>query len=299
MENVELIHQKMIAVLRDIGAISKDRTNQQQGFKFRGIDQFMNECHVHFAKHGIFMTTHVEDCQREERMTKNGGNLIYTNLRVRFCFHAEDGSMVCSTMQGEGMDSADKSTNKAMAIALKYCLMQAFSVPTEEIQDPDGQTPPPSFQPPKAKSIQRPDGNWEVGNKIMQSNPGKPSEKALKLLSDIVKDRAWEGSEDAREIQAILDGMTAGTAKGGDISRGIDLASRYPYKPKQQQPAEDAPATEPMMREMNDLYKRIDLKLIPAAKRDKAALYDSTGWTVKNATAWIKYLRGIEEKGVA
>ena len=45
---------------------------------------------------------------------------------------------------GEGMDSGDKATNKAMAIALKYACFQVFCIPTEEMKDPDAETPPPS-----------------------------------------------------------------------------------------------------------------------------------------------------------
>jgi len=39
------------------------------------------------------------------------------------------------------MDSGDKATNKAMAVAHKYCLFQAFCLPTEETKDTDADTP--------------------------------------------------------------------------------------------------------------------------------------------------------------
>ena len=46
------------------------------------------------------------------------------------------------------MDSGDKATNKAMAIAFKYACFQVFCIPTEEMkeQDPDAKTPEPSVQ---------------------------------------------------------------------------------------------------------------------------------------------------------
>ena len=44
---------------------------------------------------------------------------------------------------GEGMDSGDKATNKAMAIAFKYACFQVFCIPTEEMKDPDEETPDP------------------------------------------------------------------------------------------------------------------------------------------------------------
>ena len=43
----------------------------------------------------------------------------------------------------EGMDSGDKATNKAMSIAFKYACFQVFCIPTEEMQDPDADTPDP------------------------------------------------------------------------------------------------------------------------------------------------------------
>ena len=38
------------------------------------------------------------------------------------------------------MDSGDKATNKAMAIAFKYACFQVFCIPTEEMQDPDSES---------------------------------------------------------------------------------------------------------------------------------------------------------------
>ena len=42
------------------------------------------------------------------------------------------------------MDSGDKATNKAMSVAFKYACFQVFCIPTEEMRDPDAETPPPS-----------------------------------------------------------------------------------------------------------------------------------------------------------
>ena len=42
------------------------------------------------------------------------------------------------------MDSGDKASNKAMSAAFKYACFQTFCIPTEEMQDPDAETPPPS-----------------------------------------------------------------------------------------------------------------------------------------------------------
>jgi len=136
-----LIFRKMAAILKGVEAIKKDRRNTQgAGFMYRGIDDMYNELHSAFADNGVFCTSEVLTRAQEERQSKAGGALFYTVCTVRFTFWAEDGSSVFSTVIGEAMDSGDKGTNKAMAIAHKYALMQAFLIPTEEDKDPDGQS---------------------------------------------------------------------------------------------------------------------------------------------------------------
>ena len=61
---------------------------------------------------------------------------------MKYTFYAEDGSSVSAVVQGEGMDSADKSSNKAMSVAFKYACFQVLCIPTEEMKDPDAETPP-------------------------------------------------------------------------------------------------------------------------------------------------------------
>lgn len=131
MSNSNLIYKKMIDAMRDIGAIGKDRTNPAQGYKYRGIDEFLNACHPVFAKHGIFLTTQIKSIVREERATRSGGINTYTNMQVLFNFHAEDGSTISTELPGEAMDTGDKSTNKALSAALKYCLAQMLLIPLD------------------------------------------------------------------------------------------------------------------------------------------------------------------------
>lgn len=136
----KLIYSKMIAILQDVGAIGKNKKNEQQGYKFRGIDDMYNALHPLFSSHGVFITSEVLESKREDRLTKSGGTLIYTIIKVKFSFTAEDGSEVASIIEGEAMDSGDKSTNKALSTALKYALMQMFLIPTDEKIDTEYQS---------------------------------------------------------------------------------------------------------------------------------------------------------------
>jgi hypothetical protein len=131
------IYGRMAAVLADVGAIEKTRKNQAQGFQFRGIDDAMNELHGTFAKHSLFLTHEVLEHAMTERETRNGGKSFHHIAKVRFTFWAPDGSSVQATGVGEAADTGDKGAGKAMAYALKVCLLQTFLIPTEEEKDPD------------------------------------------------------------------------------------------------------------------------------------------------------------------
>lgn len=134
------IYQALAGIMAEVDYIGKNKTNQQQGYKFRGIDDMYNALHPYFSKHGVFITSNVISSKREERQTAKGGTLIYTIATCQFTFYAIDGSFITSTIEGEAMDSGDKSTNKAMSTALKYALMQMFLIPTEEKIDTEYQT---------------------------------------------------------------------------------------------------------------------------------------------------------------
>lgn len=136
-----MIYSKIANILKETKAISKTEKNQQQGFKFRGIDNVMNDLHEVFSKNEVFILQEVQNFTTENRITKNGGTNTFTRATIKFKYTTTDGSFVETTNVGEAMDSGDKGMNKAMSIALKYSLLQMFLIPTEEQKDPDAETP--------------------------------------------------------------------------------------------------------------------------------------------------------------
>lgn len=181
-----LIFKQMIAVMRDVGAIGKNRRNPQgSGYQFRGIDDVYDELHELLARHGVFTVPEVLSDRSEERATRNGGNMIYRILKVAYTFYAEDGSSIRAVVVGEGMDSGDKASNKAMSGAHKYCFLQVFSIPTNEPKDSENESPAESRpmpqydrssaqnreqQPPPNRS-----NNNNRSNNRSSNNNGKPA----------------------------------------------------------------------------------------------------------------------------
>ena len=135
-----IIYKALCDINNEIGVISKSQKNKQQGFNYRGIDDVMNDLHALFVKNRVIILPEVTEERVVERQSKAGGSLFCTHLSVNYHFTAEDGSSVTARVKGEAMDSGDKGTNKALAVALKYVLLQMFLIPTAEAKDPDADT---------------------------------------------------------------------------------------------------------------------------------------------------------------
>lgn len=175
------IYKAISDVMADIGAVGKNQRNQQQGFMFRGIDAVMNAINPALIKHHVFVVPEILEQSREERTTKTGSHLIYSICKIKYTFYAEDGSNITAITIGEGMDSGDKATNKAMAIAFKYACFQVFCIPTEEMKDPDeechevrGKTSEKENKPSRGQTTGEPryideQQNIEIMNEIIRT----------------------------------------------------------------------------------------------------------------------------------
>lgn len=146
MSNSPIIYKKMSQIMGEIGTIGKDQRNTAQGFAFRGIDQFINALYPALVKHGVFIVPRVVKEEHDIReVTRSNGKASYdklVSLQVEYQFFAEDGSSVTvGPIASEGIDTGDKATNKALSAALKYALIQTFSIPTEDMAEADRESP--------------------------------------------------------------------------------------------------------------------------------------------------------------
>jgi len=143
--------------------LGKTRKNEQQGYRFRGIDDVYNSLSGILAREKLLILPRIVERQALERPTKNGGVSTYTILLVDFdLVSAVDGSMHTIRTVGEAMDTADKSSNKAQSAAMKYACLMAFQIPTEGDNDADAHHPekaPQDLAGALAKSVEW--GEWE------------------------------------------------------------------------------------------------------------------------------------------
>lgn len=198
-----------------IGAVGKDSKNEQQKFMYRGIDAVMNALNPVMAKLGLFMTPEVLEQTREERTSikkdsygnERTSTLLYSIMKIKYTLYAPDGSNVSCVVIGEGMDSGDKASNKAMSVAFKYAAFQLFCIPTEEMVDPDAEchevlprnaqkssekpdnapakvnTPAPAVQAAKLPENREKTASVTVTDKVPPAQPETPANPVLQYLA--------------------------------------------------------------------------------------------------------------------
>lgn len=174
-----LIYKKISQVMSEIGAVKKDQKNTAQGFKFRGIDSFVNALYPALTKHGVFMAPRcVSESHELKDVTRGTGKAgvdKHVAIQMEYTFWAEDGSsVVIGPIPAEGLDSGDKATNKALSAALKYALIQTFSIPTLDMEEAD-------LTSPEIGTIQK--NTDPVIPEVTIDLPGQTEYKAIKKSS--------------------------------------------------------------------------------------------------------------------
>lgn len=181
--------------------ISKDRKNDQQGYKFRGIDDVYNALSSEIAEEQLCLLPRITDRIVTERQTKSGGALFYVVVEVDYdIVSAVDGSKHTVHVIGEAMDSGDKATNKAMSAAFKYMAMQVFCIPTEGDNDADATT----------HEVQAADAMYtQYAVAMKKAVAAVDAEKVFSVHMDMHN----EGEEFYRSVWAKLDAKTRAAAK--------------------------------------------------------------------------------------
>ena len=188
--------------------IAKGRTNKQQNYQFRGVDDVYNALAPILSKHKLVILPRFIDRVCVERVAQSGSPLFNVTVEGEFDFvSAVDGSKHTTRAFGEAMDSADKATNKAMSAAYKYTAFQTFCIPTEGDNDADAETPqvaasehdggaqaapratparrqPPPLTPPQKKAVAS-----GQGSTLLISEPQQ------KRLYAIAKNAGWQDAD--------------------------------------------------------------------------------------------------------
>lgn len=145
------IHQVMRAVTYVPKAGDYDG-GRSGNYKFRKFDDTAAAIGKAFREYGVFVQTKTinRTVESYEKPFANGGSARWTDVYVEMRYTLTslmDGSELVVESYGQGKDNSDKATAKAMTMALKTALTQAFMIPTDE-PDPDSERPGEQEAPP-------------------------------------------------------------------------------------------------------------------------------------------------------
>jgi hypothetical protein len=186
---VGAIYKALWSIMGEVTAVSKDRVNQYQQYKFRGIDDIVNVLHPLFTKHKVLMVPQIMESSGEEKAATVDGKTKMSYIRkvtMEYCFvSVEDGSEVRVIAEGEGFDTSDKAKPKAITMAFKQVLQQMFMIPTEDSADAEQDHIEHPVQASAAKSAPK----AEPGNGNGQGTPAaKPKTGDNPFRADVMKE---------------------------------------------------------------------------------------------------------------
>lgn len=235
----ENIYSAILAIQQDIQAIAKKKKNEtgdesgdkKFNYAFRGIDDVYNTVHPLFAKHGVFSIPTIlsERYEISERVTTYWDSYSKTNkekksyvtsvyLRVKYTFYAADGSNVSATLPSEASDYSDKATNKALAFAHKYSIIQVFSIPTADLIDGDGENPEKGKEI-KDQQIKEPEKK--------QNDSGSASEVTISESQKEAWRKTLFSKDRKKEITELTDKTYAGYKKWLGQYRSVMTKEEY------------------------------------------------------------------------
>ncbi|MER8086583.1 ERF family protein [Streptomyces sp. NPDC094048] len=247
------VFQVIHGVMRDVMPIGKNQQNQQQNYRFRGVDDAMSAMAGPMRNHGCFIAPEMVDHKWRPRGEKG----THTVVTMLYRIYGPAGDCLLVTLPGEAMDMADKSTNKAMSAALKYMLFQVFMIPVDarSIADSDRDDQPPTaehraeHQRTQQRRQQR--GGQQRGQQPRRSTraePGpweqQPQQQAPQQRPDYLAAAQKAGSRE--EFDRVRAAAVQAGAPADYLAQLDAVAARKAgqQQPQQQTPTGQVPATQ-------------------------------------------------------
>ena len=164
------LYQKIQAVMKDVAYLCKDDKVEFGSTKYKAIseEKVTSTVRASMIKNGIVMIPVGVEMKREGQITSTQNTYKIVDVDK-----PEDFELVASC--GQGSDSQDKGSGKAMTYAFKYALLRTFMIPTGE--DPD-----------KISSAEL-DAKYESESK--ETNPDMVRNMVLALGTSLGKDEEY------------------------------------------------------------------------------------------------------------
>ncbi len=129
------------SALASVPAIGKDEENEQQRFKFRGMETVAMKIHKAIKDHALSIVLEEVVEHVTEPVVVRGKTWTRAKVRVRYRVGTDyDPTGFVGGSCGEGLDGADKATGKALTFAYKSFLVQSLLIAAGH-EDGDADSP--------------------------------------------------------------------------------------------------------------------------------------------------------------
>ena len=124
------IYEKMAKIMEDVEYISKDDHVKYKDVNYKGLseEKITRVMRAEFVKHGLVVFPVKQDWNRQ-------GSITHVDVTYRIVNVENPDEFLDVVSCGDGADSQDKGSGKAMTYAYKYMWLRTFGIPTGE--DPD------------------------------------------------------------------------------------------------------------------------------------------------------------------
>jgi len=197
-------------VMKSVQGVGKhgqmDPAARMGNYKYRKYDDLKRELGAACRVHGVALQSTIHNVINEQR-----GNMQRVQVHITYRFTSlVDGSEMRFDSLGESQDRSDKATGKAMTMALKSAMDQAFMLAAEDIEDPDDTRPEPD---PYGNGTMVPNDRWGANQRGPLANT---PERVMREASQ--RERAGQviGTDNGPRRYAEGDPVPAGGHQVGD-----------------------------------------------------------------------------------
>lgn len=166
-------------------------------YRFRKFDDTAAAIGKAFRDFGVFVQVRTLDRKIDvyEKPYSNGnGSVRWTDayVQMQYVFTSlEDGSELTVEAYGQGKDNSDKATAKAMTMALKTALTQAFMIPTDE-PDPDSERPGDTSADDYSRPVGQGQGQQRPAQQQQRQQPAQPRQQQAPVQQPIPPEQAQD-----------------------------------------------------------------------------------------------------------
>lgn len=134
------VFQAMQAVMAEVTSVEKgdrfDGGDRGAKFNFRGVDRTVKALSAAIRKNKVLVIPEKTALTWQPVTTSNGKQAGRSEVIVTYRIYGPAGDSIPMEVPGEAFDNGDKSASKAMSVAWRTGLLQAFFLPTGD-PDPD------------------------------------------------------------------------------------------------------------------------------------------------------------------